>query len=536
MRKVLLSLFLTIFLVSCSSSDSGSGGNYLPVSGITGYSDHNFTEVGNNYFLLKTDGKLYSWGDYSSGYLGYNATSNQLNPKLIPALKDKLVSDFDEIQVGSNYVLYAITTDGKLYVWGNITNNFFGLDNGTIKEAKEVVIPNEIISYVNSYSDHAIISTKSGNVYFTGNNKGTINIEGSPKTIRIFSDFDNVVGEPQKIPDVKSSTYNNKNYVSLRSHGAYFSLSSYKEMYIWKEGENPKNILPENILQNDTRLIVFDKIRGDNFIVYNICDSNTDNYICPGIIRTYKYDLNTKEPTEINFDGKTINNLDYFLITNTDDKLYQINNQGNAKKILLGDDESVKQLDYYYVITTSDNYYVNETYRISHDKFTPQVFKQVNSEGDKVIKADDDFVITENGNLYYYDYSEMKFKDITPNDKKIKNGSNNIFQDVYNKIYYYDNSTLTELQGVENSNLVYNYGQYFNLENGSLYSITGSLYSITGSNTATKINGPLIKNINYGYFTGRDDKIYNVGTNNEYGKLGVGDTVDRTSLTEVKFE
>ncbi len=105
---------------------------------------------------------------------------------------------------------------------------------------------------------------------------------------------------------------------------------------------------------------------------------------------------------------------------------------------------------------------------------------------------------------------------------------------------------MTELQGVENNNLIkdsYHSSNLvtFNLENGSAYS-----YDTTdSSNTAEKVSGPLIKDIsNYmshgdgssTFYIGYDDKIYSFGTNNEYGILGVCDTAYKSSPTEIKFE
>ncbi len=553
MKKVLLSLFITIFLVSCGSSGSNSSGGisnggspsgFPPIPGyseITNLSEHDFHTYGNNYFLLKTDGKLYSWGDKQ--YLGYNAEKNKYNPKLIPALKDKLVKVFDDIVYASDSnVFYAITTDGKLYVWGNITNNFFGLEDGIISEATEIVIPNESILGVDSVSGtgNAIITTKSGDIYFTGNNQ----YSSTTGTIKIFSSLDDVVGKPEKVSSLKVSG----DYVSLDYNTSYFSLRSQKEIYIWKVGEAPKSIVTDNSM-----FLVPYIIDGDNSVVYTTFysatyNSDKHNYIYNGT-KTYRYDISTGTNTEINFGGKTLKEVYYFLMTNTDDKLYQIDSNGYPQQIVLGSNESVKYLDYYYVITTLGNYYSNETYRSTHDKVTIQNFIQVNLGGDKVKEADDDYIITETGQLYHSHYSSSSFQNITPSGNKIKSiGSSNIYQGIDNKIYYYSSDTknLTELQGVENSNLIkegyyYHYLVTFNLENGSVYWYD----TINGENTAKKVDGPLIKDISdYGahgdsystFYIGNDNKIYNFGENNEYGKLGVGDPLDRSYLEEMIFE
>lgn len=555
MKKVLLSLFMTIFLVSCGSSGSNSSGGisnggspsgFPPIPGyseITNLSEHDFHTYGNNFFLLKTDGKLYSWGDKQ--YLGYNAEKNKYNPKLIPALKDRLVKVFDDID--SN-VFYAITTDGKLYVWGNITNNFFGLQNGIISEATEIVIPNESILGVDTVSGtgNAIITTKSGNIYFTGNNQYT-NYNGStPETIKIFSSLADVVGKPEIVSSLKVSG----DYVSLDYNTSYFSLRSQKEIYIWKVGEAPKSIVTDNSM-----FLVPYIIDGDNSVVYSTFYSATYNSDKHDYIynwtKTYRYDISTGNTTEINFGGKTLKEVYYFLMTNTDDKLYQIDSNGYPQQIVLGSNESVKYLDYYYVITTLGNYYSNATYRSTYDKVTIQNFIQVNLGGDKVKEADDDYIITEGGELYCYDNDSSSFIKITPSGNKIKSiGSSNIYQGIDNRIYYYSSTTknLTEVQGVENSNLIkegyyylsYPYLATFNLENGSVY-----FYDTINGTPAKKLDGPLIKDISdYGahgnssftFYIGHDNKIYNFGENNEYGRLGVGDPLDRSYLEEIIFE
>lgn len=64
---------------------------------------------------LTADGKLFSWGDGSSGQLGHGNTASHDRPKMVEYLLGKHMHD---IACGSGYSA-AIASSGELYTWGN---------------------------------------------------------------------------------------------------------------------------------------------------------------------------------------------------------------------------------------------------------------------------------------------------------------------------------------------------------------------------------------------------------------------------------
>ncbi|ODN06550.1 E3 ubiquitin-protein ligase HERC2 [Orchesella cincta] len=69
---------------------------------------------GKHAMALTTDGKVFSWGEGDEGKLGHGNTVTYERPKLVEALKSKRIR---EIACGSSHSA-AITSGGELYTWG----------------------------------------------------------------------------------------------------------------------------------------------------------------------------------------------------------------------------------------------------------------------------------------------------------------------------------------------------------------------------------------------------------------------------------
>jgi alpha-tubulin suppressor-like RCC1 family protein len=74
-------------------------------------------------FAVKSDGKVYAWGDNRMGQLGDDSTQTRYRPVKIEELKD-----VEGIVAGKNYAL-AYQKDGNVYAWGS--NEFGQLGNGS---------------------------------------------------------------------------------------------------------------------------------------------------------------------------------------------------------------------------------------------------------------------------------------------------------------------------------------------------------------------------------------------------------------------
>ena len=82
--------------------------------------------------VLFENGQLYSWGISSKGCLGLGSNLLQTHNKLERVrIQDKVKS----VKVGTNHVL-ALTTNGKVYAWGDNTFGQVGVQTKRIKDAR----------------------------------------------------------------------------------------------------------------------------------------------------------------------------------------------------------------------------------------------------------------------------------------------------------------------------------------------------------------------------------------------------------------
>jgi len=108
-----LSLGVDGILYGWGKNDQGQIGGQLNTLGI-GWSK---VVIGPTHSLgIRFDGTLYAWGDNSSGQLGDRTVVAKSSPVVIDS-----TNNWKDIAVGqgSQYFSMAIRTDGKLYAWGN---------------------------------------------------------------------------------------------------------------------------------------------------------------------------------------------------------------------------------------------------------------------------------------------------------------------------------------------------------------------------------------------------------------------------------
>jgi alpha-tubulin suppressor-like RCC1 family protein len=113
-------------LWACGSNSSGSAGQ----NNLIGYSspvqigsDTDWSKVfggGNNWWAIKTDGTLYACGYNLSGRLGDNTIINRSSPVQIGSGTWSLVSGMGQV--------FAVSTAGELWVWGNEPKGEAGLN------------------------------------------------------------------------------------------------------------------------------------------------------------------------------------------------------------------------------------------------------------------------------------------------------------------------------------------------------------------------------------------------------------------------
>ena len=84
---------------------------------------------------LTADGKLFSWGDGSSGQLGHGNTASHDRPKMVECLLGKHMHD---MACGSGYCA-AVASNGELYTWGNGCHGRLGHGNTEMQTKPKLV-------------------------------------------------------------------------------------------------------------------------------------------------------------------------------------------------------------------------------------------------------------------------------------------------------------------------------------------------------------------------------------------------------------
>ena len=151
-----------------------------------------------NSAALTTEGKLYIWGDNMYGQIGDGTGSFSDKSKNYPVMVMENVAAFDIGKYNSS----ALTEDGSLYLWGE--NTFGQIGNGTVD--KEQYIPVKVLEdvcYYNLSDDdwnfHNIAVREDGGLYTWGyNGFGAIGNGTDIKQLTPVKVLDSV-----KLPDVE---------------------------------------------------------------------------------------------------------------------------------------------------------------------------------------------------------------------------------------------------------------------------------------------------------------------------------------------
>lgn len=146
-------------------------------------------EAGNNFSAaVNHKGQLYTWGLNNYGQLGHGNYENVNKPKLVNSLKDKNIA---RISLGTTQT-FVVTKDGFLYSFGNNASNSLGLDS--LNESFTTPVLNNFftslnikISNVVSNNDTTLALTTDGRIYSWGNNDnyqlGHLNSSNIPQLV-----------------------------------------------------------------------------------------------------------------------------------------------------------------------------------------------------------------------------------------------------------------------------------------------------------------------------------------------------------------
>lgn len=175
-KKFFVSLLLAVSALFLITACNNSSKDDNPV-----ITPENVAEVftfGDSLFYLMKDGSLYAWGDNFYGQLGVDKnviTGRVYAPEKvnIPGFVQDLYIDEVKGIDDTHYSVYAFTSDGSIYAWGD---NFYGqLGLGSIFFGSQVDTPFKInlpgsitALEINNYSVYALM--QDGSLYAWGNN------------------------------------------------------------------------------------------------------------------------------------------------------------------------------------------------------------------------------------------------------------------------------------------------------------------------------------------------------------------------------
>ena len=121
--------------------DTTSSSSPVQVGSLTDWSSAagGFIADSSASFAIKTDGTLWSWGNYSSGHLGLNDMTSRSSPTQVGSLTDWAWIHSAQPTCG------AVKTDGTLWTWGGASTGQLG--NGT--DSPDISSPIQIGSLTN---------------------------------------------------------------------------------------------------------------------------------------------------------------------------------------------------------------------------------------------------------------------------------------------------------------------------------------------------------------------------------------------------
>ena len=251
-RKSLIHVVTTNILIICLIFTLGM----IPVSqGETVAADTNGLEIqkqvvalGENHSaVIKSDGKLYTWGLNTSGQLGDRTVTNRTEPTAVYGLENVV-----SVSLGANHSA-AITSDGSLYTWGNNSRGQLGYESSGPDNRKPHCLFDGNIVDVSLGTNHSAAVTADGDLYMWGNNTyGEIGIENTSD--EGYQKF------PVKVmEDVKAVSLGKNCSAAITSDGS---------LYTW--GYNPHGQTGPTDLNNSKECIttpvkVFENVRSANF-------------------------------------------------------------------------------------------------------------------------------------------------------------------------------------------------------------------------------------------------------------------------------
>lgn len=155
-----------------------TGNSSVNISGSGFLSRYNFKDVQAGDFhtlALSSSSKVYAWGQGNAGQLGDGLTGYQSRPIEIKFLADKNISKI----IAGHYHNFAISSNGKVYAWGQNTNGQLGLGhtNNVLTPVEVPQLSNKNVKDIYTGTFHSMALTTTDKVYSWGvNSAGQLGI------------------------------------------------------------------------------------------------------------------------------------------------------------------------------------------------------------------------------------------------------------------------------------------------------------------------------------------------------------------------
>ncbi|XP_078001556.1 X-linked retinitis pigmentosa GTPase regulator-like isoform X2 [Glandiceps talaboti] len=131
---------------------------------------------GRSHTIVSTKaGKLYAFGAGSDGQLGTGDAQGSTSPQLIGSLPEQ---DYKHLSAGTDHSA-ALTSDGKLYIWGSGSEGQLGLGHTDSVETPTELILNSPVKWVSCGYYHTAVVTEDGKLYTFGEKEfGKLGLQG----------------------------------------------------------------------------------------------------------------------------------------------------------------------------------------------------------------------------------------------------------------------------------------------------------------------------------------------------------------------
>lgn len=215
--------------------------------------DFCYDGYGDSYIALDNEGKIYTWGNNSSGQLGDGTNTNSDLPICISNINENILygKTITSINVNGTSTC-VIDSDGKVYTWGK---NYQGkLGNGTstnsnlpicISDLLDCALNGKKIVKISNGYDTCVALDSDGNIYAWGDNYDGVLGNGTREDSYIPICINTVSENPLNGNKIVDFVWDGHDILALDANG---------KIYLW--GYNNNNKIPEEIeyVRNVTKI------------------------------------------------------------------------------------------------------------------------------------------------------------------------------------------------------------------------------------------------------------------------------------------